>query len=1058
MKKTIPVNVGKRLMFIFLCMYSIGIFAQNINVTGFVTDSKNEPLIGVTLKIIGESEKGTVTDFDGKYVLPNIPSNAKIEVSYVGMQKQVIDVKGRTTINIVLSEDTELLDEVVVVAYGVQKKVSVTGAISTVSTKDLRVSTSPSLANALSGRIAGLTSMQRVGGQPGADDATMYLRGAATINGTNPLILIDGVPRDNIRTLDINEVESISVLKDASATAVFGVRGANGVLIITTKRGTEGKPELSVNVTQSFSKLTREPEMPGSVEYMNLRNEALANDGLEPAFSPDIIAKFENPLAGLDPNDPDYASKAALRKWMYPNNNWYQMLVRRWSPQTNVNTNMSGGTDKVSYFLNVGYLHQGGNMNTLSKDILKYDPSYKLDRYSFRSNIDYKVTKWMTAYLNLGTYIEKQNMPNPGVMYGGDWRWMTRDLMYQAQTILPISPGPSTLPGFGVPADRPLDPTYLTVGHYADRSPVMIMNWYGYNLDTRSNLNSSFGLDFDLGAITQGLSLKGMISYDAYGNSMTRGNMFQTDYQAFIDPETDELTFSVYGLKQDNFYMSYGEGSRYNINVQGQLLYNRTFGNHTVGGMLRTERDHWDSGSNQILFNVLGFAGRATYDYASRYFAEVNFGYNGSEQFSPTKRFGFFPSISAGWAISNESFLQDNPVITFLKLRASYGKVGNDKMGGYRFLYLDDNSMGGGFSGSLAAGKGVNEGLLGNKMITWETADKYNLGLDFSIMKDITGQVELFRENRTDILLTRQSIPIWQGTPLNNIPKVNMGEIQNKGYEIELGYNKQVNKDLFINIKGQLSYNRNKQLKMDEVPRDETYAYRYRSTGYPLGQNWGYLIDWDQDGGYWTEETLADPNKVTYDFGTPGPGDFVYKDLNNDGVVNDRDQAPIGVGNIPRYSYGASFSAQWKGFDAYIFFQGLAKFNSTFAQQGTWEYTIRGTYFPYHKTAWTQERWENGDKITYPALHTGATTNHMANSFFVFDRDLFRLKNFEIGYTLPQNTLKVLGISNLRIFLNGQNVLTWSPKFRPYHLDPENDDSIGYPQTSIFSFGTNIKF
>jgi hypothetical protein len=285
-----------------------------------------------------------------------------------------------------------------------------------------------------------------------------------------------------------------------------------------------------------------------------------------------------------------------------------------------------------------------------------------------------------------------------------------------------------------------------------------------------------------------------------------------------------------------------------------------------------------------------------------------------------------------------------------------------------------------------------------------------------------------------------------------------MGEIQNKGYEIELGYNKQVNKDLFINIKGQLSYNRNKQLKMDEVPRDETYAYRYRSTGYPLGQNWGYLIDWDQDGGYWTEETLADPNKVTYDFGTPGPGDFVYKDLNNDGVVNDRDQAPIGVGNIPRYSYGASFSAQWKGFDAYIFFQGLAKFNSTFAQQGTWEYTIRGTYFPYHKTAWTQERWENGDKITYPALHTGATTNHMANSFFVFDRDLFRLKNFEIGYTLPQNTLKVLGISNLRIFLNGQNVLTWSPKFRPYHLDPENDDSIGYPQTSIFSFGTNIKF
>lgn len=1058
MKKTIPVNVGKRLMFFFLCMYSIGIFAQNITVTGFVTDTKNEPLIGVTLRVVGESEKGTITDFDGKYILPNIPPNAKIEVSYVGMEKQIIDVRGRTSINIILNEDAELLEEVVVVAYGVQKKVSVTGAISTVSTGDLRVSTSPSLANALSGRIAGLTSMQRVGGQPGVDDATMYLRGASTINGTNPLILIDGVPRDNIRTLDINEVESVSVLKDASATAVFGVRGANGVLIITTKRGTEGKPELSVNVTQSFSKLTREPEMPGSIEYMNLRNQALINDGFEPQFTPDIIEKFQNPLKGLDPNDPDYESKAALRRWMYPDNNWYRMLIKRWSPQTTVNTNMSGGTDKVSYFMNVGYLHQGGNMNTLSKDILKYDPSFKLDRYSFRSNIDYKITKWMNAYLNLGTYIEKVNMPNPGVMYGGDRNWLVRDMMYQAQTILPISPGPSTIPGFGVPADRPLDPTYLNVGHYADRSPIMIMNWYGYNLDTRSNLNSSFGLDFDLGAITQGLSLKGMISYDAYGNNMTRGNMQQTDYQAFIDPNTDELTFSVHELKQDNFYMSYSEGSRYNINVQGQLLYNRTFGEHTVGGMLRAERDYWDSGGAQIPFNVLGFAGRATYDYASRYFAEANFGYNGSEQFAPGKRFGFFPAVSAGWAISNEEFLLDNPVITFLKIRGSYGKVGNDKMGSARFLYLDDITVGGGFSGSLAAGKGINEGLLGNKMLTWETADKYNLGLDFSITKDITGQLELFRENRSQILLTRQSIPSWQGTPVGNIPKVNMGEIVNKGYEIELGYNKQVNSDLFINVKGQVSYNRNKQIVMDEVPRDETYAYQYRSTGYPLGQNWGYLIDWDQDKGYWTEEALADPNRVTYDFGTPGPGDFVYKDLNNDGVINDKDQAPIGVGNIPRYSYGASFSAQWKGFDAYIFFQGLAKFNSTFAQQGIYEYTLRGTYFPYHKKAWTKERWENGEEITYPTLHTQESTNHRANSFFVFDRDLFRLKNFEIGYTLPANSLKMLGISNLRLFVNGQNVFTWSPKFRPGHLDPENDDSIGYPQTSIFSFGTNIKF
>lgn len=1044
-------------MFIFLCMYSIGIFAQNITVTGLVVDTQGEPLIGVTIQVEG-TVHGTVTDIDGRYTLSNTPSDAILVFSYVGTQSQTVNVNGRTTINITLLEDSEMLEDVVVVAYGVQKKVSITGAISSVNTDELRVSSSASIANALSGRVAGLTSIQRAGGQPGADDATMYLRGAATTNGTNPLILIDGVPRDNIRTIDVNEVESISVLKDASATSIFGVRGANGVLIITTKRGKVGRPELSVNVTQSYSRLTREPDMPGSVEYMNLRNHALQNDGFEPAFTPEIIAKYENPVAGLDPSDPDYEEKAALRRWMYPDNDWYNILISRWSPQTNVNTNMSGGTESITYFLNVGYLHQGGNMNTLSEDILKYDPSFKLDRYTFRSNVDYNVTKWLTAFLNLGTYIEKVNMPNPGVMYGGDRNWLVRDMLYQAQAILPISPGPSTIPGYGVPADKPLDPTYLTSGHYADRSPIMIMNWYGYNLDTRSNLNSSFGLNFNLDAVTQGLELRGMISYDALGNSMTRGNMRQTDYQAFVDPRTDELTFSVHELHQDNFFMSYGQGSKYNVNMQGQLLYNRVFDKHTFGGMLRGERDYWDSGGADIPFNVLGFAGRATYDFDSRYFAEVNFGYNGSEQFAPNQRFGFFPSASVGWVISHEDFLIDNPLLTFLKVRTSYGKVGNDKQGTRRFLYQDDIQVGGGFSGSLAAGKGINEGLLGNRMLTWETANKYNLGIDFTIATDITGQIDIYRENRTDILLTRSSIPVWQGTPIGNIPRVNMGEVDNRGYEIELGYNKQIGSDLLLQFKGQLSYNRNKRLNVDEVPRDETYAYKYRATGYPLGQNWGYLIDWDQDGGYWTEETLSDPNRVTYDFGTPVPGDFVYKDLNGDGVVNDRDQAPIGVGNIPRYSYGASFSAQWKNFDAYVFFQGLAKFNSTFPSQGVYETVLRGTYFPYHKNSWTPERWENGEEITYPTLHSQESVNHRSNSFFVFDRDLLRLKNFEIGYTLPKNALTVIGITNMRIFVNGQNVFTWSPKFRPNHLDPENDDSIGYPQTTVFSFGTNIKF
>jgi len=1030
---------------------------QQVNISGKVSDEQG-PLAGATVSVKHKSA-AVSTGEDGTYMLTGVRVGDTLLFRLVGYIDQELPVRNALPINVQLIPDNLGLDEVVVVAYGVQKKVTVTGAISSVSPGELRISSSPNLANALAGRVAGLTSMQRVGGQPGVDDATMYLRGAATTNGTNPLILIDGVPRDNIRTLDINEVETISVLKDASATAIFGVRGANGVLIITTKRGKVGKPELSANLTQSYSKLTREPEMPGSIEYMKLRNIAMENDRFEAPFTPEIIAKFENPLAGLDPSAPDYEEQAALRKWMYPDNDWYRMLVRRWSPQTNLNTNLRGGTDKITYFLNVGYLHQGGNMNTLSEDILKYDPSFKLDRYSFRSNVDYKVNKWLSAFLNLGTYIEKVNMPNSAVMYGGDRNWLVRDMMYQAQTIVPMTPGPVTIPGFGVPPNLPLDPTYLTSGHYADRSPFTIMNWYGYDLQTRSNLNSSFGLDFNLEGITKGLALKAMISYDAMGNNWVRGNMNQTEYQAFINPETDELSFSVFQLKQDNFYLSYGQGAKYNVNIQGQLLYNRSFGKHNVGGMLRGDRDYWDDGGAAIPFNVLGFAGRATYDYDTRYLAEVNFGYNGSEQFSPEKRFGFFPSGSIGWAISQEPFLKDNPYITFLKIRTSYGKVGNDQMDRLRFLYLDDITIGGGgFSGSLAAGKRINEGLLGNRMLTWEVANKYNLGLDFSIIKDITGQVDFFRENRSQILLQRRSIPVWQGVPLGNIPKVNMGEVLNQGYEIELGYNKRVNPDLFLHFRGQLSYNRNKRLNVDEVPRDDTYAYRYRSTGYPIGQNWGYLIDWDQDGGYWNAESLADPERVTYSFGTPGPGDFVYKDLNGDNIIDDKDEAPIGVGHIPRYSYGFSLSAEWKSFDAYIFFQGLGKFNSGLASQGTYETTLDGTYFPYHKKAWTEERWKNGEEITYPALHSEEGVNHRANSFFIFDRDLFRLKNFEVGYTLPENSLRLIGVSNMRVFMNGQNVFTWSPKFRPTHLDPENDDSIGYPQTSIFSFGANIKF
>ena len=1031
---------------------------QPITVSGVVVDETDVPVPGAAIIVQGTT-LGTASDADGKFTLAVPGESAVLRVSYIGYQTQTVTVGNRRTLRIVLVEASTALEEVVVVAYGAQKKVSVTGAVSSANTKELKVTASANIANALAGRISGLTSIQRQGGQPGRDEATMYLRGAATVNGVSPLILIDGVPRDNIRTIDPNEVESVTVLKDASATAAYGVRGANGVLIITTKRGKEGKPELTVTATQSFSALTREPTRLHSLDYIKYRNEALANDGFTTPFTPAIIAKFENPLAGLDPSDPDYERQAAVRRYMYPDNDYYRMLIDRWSPQTVINANLGGGTDKVTYFMNVGYIHQGGNLHTLSKEKLGYDPTVKLDRYSFRSNVDYQATSSFKLFLNLGTYIEIVNMPGTGTMYGNDQNWMMRDMFYHAQALLPISPGPETIDGFGVEPGIPLEPSYLNGERYGDRNPYEVINYRGYVNETRANLNSSIGADWDLKAITPGLSFRGMLSYDSWSKTEIYGSYTTMLYVANVNPNTDELSFSEFRTSSQRLALMKGVQTKYNINAQATFHYNRQFGVHDVGGMLSTQRDYWESTGAEIPFNVLGLSARATYNYDARYFGEFNMGYNGSEQFSPKKRFGFFPAFSAGWAISNEQFLQGNPYLTFLKLRLSTGRVGNDKIGSTRFLYMDNITVGGGgYLGSLAQGRQVNEGLLGNPNLTWEVAQKYNIGLDFTILHDFKASVDFFKEDRTQILIERVSMPSFQGVALSNIPKVNMGEVENKGFEVEISYTKEVMRDMLVDVRGNIGFNKNKRLNVDEVPKDASYYYRYQATGFPINQNWGYEIDWSQDGGYWTPEALANPDRITYDFGTPRPGDFVYKDMNGDSIVSVKDQVPIGCGNIPNISWGAAASVQYKSFDVYAFFQGLSRYYSTFAEQGTYEYIQRGTYFPYHYNAWTEERWRNGDKITYPALGTQLNTNHRANSFFVFNRSFVRFKNAEIGYTLPSNLLKVIGVSKMRIYLSGQNIFIWSPKFKLSHLDPENDDSIGYPQTQIYSFGTSITF
>jgi TonB-linked SusC/RagA family outer membrane protein len=1030
-------------------------YASDIPVRGRVKDEKGNPLPGVSVVVKGTAQ-GSTTGSDGTYQL-TVPDNSAVLIfSFVGFLSKEITVGNQSAIDLVLQEDQKALEEVVVVGFGQQKKVSVTGSVSTVTSEVLQQNSSASLANALAGRLPGLTSIQSGGGQPGRDDATMYLRGAATTNGKGPLILIDGVPRDNIRTLDANEVASVSILKDASATAVFGVRGANGVILITTKRGVPGKTELTINAEQSYSSFTHEPERLHSLEYMALRNEASRNDGITPLpFTQEVMDRYANPLAGLDPNAPDYAQQAKVRQYMYPDHDYYREYISRYSPQTRVNMNVSGGTDKVSYFVNGAFLHQGGNLNTEPKSVLGYDPSAKMDRFNFRANLDYKVTKNIKSFLNIGSYIERVNMPAAWLYGNNDTNWMMTDILYQAQSILPITPGPVTIDGFGVAPGQIVDPGYM------DRSAFEIMNRFGYRNEVRSNLNASFGLEMDLGMIAKGLSIKGMMSYDSKSTTALQGKVQQRLYLAEVNPVTNTLNYAVKRSDESLLALTKGADSRYNINMQGSINYARTFGEkHDVTGMILAQRDTWESVAGEIPFNVLGVAGRVTYGYDGRYLAEFNMGYNGSEQFAPSRRFGFFPAVSAGWVVSNEAFMKNNRVVTNLKFRASYGKVGNDQMGSARFLYQSNITMGGGGPlGSLGLGQQVNQGLLGNPDISWEVAKKQNYGVDLEVLKDLNLSFDYFIEKRSDILISRGTIPAFQGVPLGNIPRVNMGKVNNKGFEVELTYNKMLSRDLKLMVRGNYGFNKNVVKFVDESINDATYAYRYRTTGFRLGQAWGYKIDYANGNGYFNSKEELDSYlaKTKYGFGEPRVGDFKYVDLNGDGIISDKDQAPIGYSSIPGITYGLTISLDYKGFDFTTFFQGIGRYNTNYANQGVYEYIVRGTYFDYHKKAWTSERYANGEEITHPALSTHSTTNHTANDFFIMNRSFIRLKNVVLGYTLPKNALLKIGVHNLRVYVSAQNYFTWD-KLKMGHLDPENNSSIGYPVTKMANLGLNITF
>lgn len=1007
---------------------------KTITVRGVVSDENGEPLIGVT--VAAGQGQGVITDLDGRYSI-NVPEGATLTFSYIGFITQTLAAKA--TLNVTLLSDTKTLEEVVVVAYGKQKKASVTGAIAQVSTSELKQSPAANLSSSLAGRLPGLTALQ-ISGQPGADNVDLYLRGVATVNGSSPLILIDGVPRSNISTLDPNEIASVSILKDASATAVFGVRGANGVILITTKRGTAGSSQLSLSFDTSVQQFTIKPPRVHSYEYAALRNEARANAGKDPEFTQYQIDKYR------DGSDPVF----------YPDRYPFEEFFSTFAPQTRINANLDGGTGNLSYFVNAGYINQGSNLKTEKQN--GYDPSFSMNRYNFRGNLDFQAAKNLKLSLSLASYLQKTNSPASGALgLAGNFD----ALLNATLSADPTEAGPLTTSGYTtasgveVPAGEVVGSA--TGGMYGQ------INRSGYKTQTQSVLNSSFIADWGLDFITKGLSTKFMISYDSDAETTLIGSRSFAYYNYFAAQNAGDRSYYIDNNNQyvnPNITLDKTMSSSYYMNLQYSINYAREFGKNNVTGLLLYQRDNWDSAAGDLPFNVIGFAGRFTYSYADRYFGEVNMGYNGSEQFAKANRFGFFPAYSLAYLISNEPFW-NKTVVNNLKLRASYGLVGNDQMGGERFLYMDVTSASaGGFTPSLGRSQVITQGKQGNKAIQWEQARKMNVGFDIQFFESLSLTADFFKEHRDKILISRGLVPALQGVPLEYLPKVNMGVVDNKGFELELAYVKRINNDLTVNLRGNYAFARNKVKYLDEAPNPDNYVTQYYRTGYYVEgssthviNRFGYLIDKSNGSGYITTPAELEWAKGAYNVGMPVHyGDFLYTDINGDGTVDMADRTLMAYPSVPEITFGFSGVINYKNFDFSFLFSGITNCSMVYPETN-FRYNE-----PAYSHAWTRERWENGESIQYPALQPdNLGASYQPNNFFVLDRTYLRLKTMELGYTFPKKWLIPMGIKSCRVYVNGNNLLTFT-KFPLKTVDPEQGSAMEFPIQKMYNVGVNVVF
>lgn len=904
-----------------------------------------------------------------------------------------------------LSPDISCSDEMMDIALNrKESRLPYTGAMSTVKSAEIETWQSEGLSEALRGKLAGY--------------ANGHIRGINSMNGEAILIVLDGVPAPTVdlSAIDPTTVESVSILKDAAAKALYGPLGAQGVILVTTKKGRMGNTKVNLNANFAMEAPTVKADMLHAYDYALLRNSALTNDGLTPAFSQEELAAFANNST--------------------TDHDWRDMFLKDNRTSMRNNIQLNGGNEKVRYYVNAGYARTEGMYKVDQTE--KYNPANYKNRFTMASNIDVNLFSFMTAFLNTNMRISRVNNT------AGD------NIIYKIYSTPNTVEGPLSEDGKIITDENFPDPIYGSI------------NYKGVNLQTSTDVNTNLGVNMHLGALVKGLSMKGIVGYHSYYTGNRKGSY---NYTRYVKDENGELV--QLGTDVETA-LSWSKSSSmiYFMNFQGTMEYNRDFGVHSVEALLNyLAEDKLGSnyGSGWLLpFRRIQLGGHAKYGYDNRYFIQFDFTHAGSEQMRQGNQFHFSPTVSGAWVVSNEKFMKGQNLVNLLKFRGSFGALEYDNLWNFssRYLYADDirQANGAGLINSIFTSALVTEGTLGNPDIKWEKSYQQNYGIDLSLFNSINLSADYWRTNQRGVLCKSELTPELSGFSSSDLPYENAGKILNQGLDLEISYVKNPDNGLGITVTGDFSWNKNKIIDAHDLNYSELgYYYPYRKTGYSIGQTFGYLIDYSNGNGFFnSEEEIVDRN-LTYQGTAPRVGDFIYRDLNNDKIIDERDKAPLdGVKSMPNLTAGASVKMTCHNFDLYVQLQGEAGRNAFYNGLGVFENKEQGVYLAMHQHAWTAERYAAGEKTEYPALTSTTSSNLTENDFFVSKANYLRLKNITLGYSLPEKIVRKIKMDQLRIYVTGQNLLTMTDlKFKGFDPESSGIDSFVY---SMFSLGLNIKF